>query len=184
MIYKPFLSLVTIVILLFFTSNLFSDYIKNYHEPIKSLKIIKSKSLGSGYVQRKPDPPNILTINLAEKAMKKIQLYGKERAFKLFTEKYKKFRKYNTYLFVLDMQGNVLAHTGNPNFVNTNLFNSKDFSGLYFVQDYITTIGQIDQIDYVDFFYYDTGQIYLIKYVHLERIDENCFLGCVAIEKH
>ena len=172
-------------IILFINSTyLHSDIVREEYRPFENLKLEKSGIPGSGFVQRKPDMPSALSKKLAEKAMKYIKKYGKENAINLFTKKYRKFRKYNTYLFVLDMEGNVLAHTGNTNLVNANLFDSKNFMGNHFIQDYINKIKLTGCIDYANLYYNNEGNLFLIQYIHLERIDENCFLGTVAVDNY
>ena len=172
------------VFLFIISSFLYSDIVREEYRPFENLKLEKRGIPGSGFVQSKPDTPSVLSKKLAEKAMKYITKYGKENAINLFTKKYRKFRKYNTYLFVLDMEGNVLAHTGNTNLVNANLFNTKDFMGNCFVHDYINKIKLTGCIDYANLYYNKEGNLFLIQYIHLERIDENCFLGTVAVDKY
>jgi len=175
------------IILFIISSFLYSDIVREEHkedQPIVNIKLERPGIPGSGFVQSKPDTPSTLSKKLAEKAVKYIEKYGKENAINLFTKKYRKFRKYNTYLFVLDMDGNVLAHTGNANLVDTNLFGTKDFMGNYFIQNYINKIKLTSCIDYANLFYNKKGNLFLIQYIHLELIDENCFLGTVAVDKY
>lgn len=182
---KIFIQLFVYPIFLFIISSfLYSDIVREEYRPFENLKLEKPGIPGSGFVQSKPDTPSALSKKLAEKAMKYIKKYGKEKAINLFTKKYRKFRKYNTYLFVLDMEGNILAHTGNTNLVSANLYNTKDFMGICFIHDYINKIKLTDYVDYANLYYNKEGNLFLIQYIHLERIDENCFLGTVAVDKY
>ena len=50
--------------------------------------------------------------------------------------------------------------------------------------DYINKIKLTDYVDYANLYYNKGGNLFLIQYIHLERIDENCFLGTVAYDKY
>jgi hypothetical protein len=141
-------------VLLFLSSNLYSDMKKydgsDYDLIFNRLKIEKSKNLGSGYAQRKPDPLSSLTEKLVQKGMKYIGKLGMENTISLINKKPNKFRDFKSYLFIIDVNGNVLAHSGNPFFAGKNMLTTKDSRGHLFIQEYIHKLQQIDKINYIN----------------------------------
>ena len=48
-----------------------------------------------------------------------------------------KFVSENTYVFLVDLEGHLLAHPFNPQFIGMDMTGNKDSNGKLFVQDYI-----------------------------------------------
>lgn len=144
------------------------------------LKVEKTKIPGSGYVQRKPDPLNRLTGKLVQKGMKYIVKLGLERTISLINEKPRKFRDFKTHLFIIDINGNVLAHSGNPNFAGENMLSTKDSRGHLFIQEYINSIQKYDGINYMNLLTLADDTQYIYNFVYLERIDDNLIIGAIA----
>ena len=144
------------------------------------LKVEKSKSLGSGYTQRKPDLLSSLTEKLVQKCMKYIEKLGLENTISLINKKPNKFKDFKSYLFIIDMNGNVLAHSGNPLFAGKNMLTTKDSRGCLFIQEYIYNIQQIDKINYINIVTLENYSQYIYNFVYLEKIDQNLIIGAVA----
>ncbi|MFA5807711.1 MAG: cache domain-containing protein [bacterium] len=49
-----------------------------------------------------------------------------------------KFVSKNTYVFLVDLEGHLLAHPFNPQYIGIDMTGNKDPNGKLFVQDYIT----------------------------------------------
>ena len=174
--------LIITAFLFFLSSHLYSEKKKNEndHKWIKELKVEKSKSLGSGYVQRKPDPLSSLTEKLVQKGMKYIEKLGMEDTISLINKKPNKFRDFKSYLFIIDINGNVLAHSGNPLFAGKNMLTTKDSRGCLFIQEYIHNIQQINKINYINIVTLENYSQYIYNFVYLEKIDQDLIIGAVA----
>ncbi|MEA2095773.1 MAG: cache domain-containing protein [Candidatus Cloacimonadota bacterium] len=144
------------------------------------LKVEKTGIPGSGYVQRKPDPLSVLTKKLVHKCMKYVGKLGLESTISLINEKPRKFRDFKTFLFIIDIKGNVLAHSGNPNFAGKNMYSTKDSRGFLFIQEYVNNIQQYEGINYMNLLTFADDTQYIYNFVYLERIDENLIIGAVA----
>ena len=144
------------------------------------LKVEKTKIPGSGYVQRKPDPLNKLTEKLVLKGIKYIAKLGLENTISLINEKPRKFRDFKTYLFIIDINGNILAHSGNPLFAGNNMMNTKNSIGRLFIQDYINKLHQVDQINYFNIITLEDNIPYIYNFVYLEKLNDNMIIGAVA----
>ncbi len=135
---------------------------------------------GSGYAQRKPDPLNVLTKKLVQKCKRYIVKFGLESTISLINEKPRKFRDFKTHLFIIELNGNVLAHSGNPLFAGNNMISTKNSFGRLFIQDYINKLQQIDQINYFNIITSDDNIPYIYNFVYLEKINDNMIIGAVA----
>lgn len=62
---------------------------------------------------------------------------GLDAAIKEISTKEGKFVSKNTYVYLLDMKGTLLAHPFNSKFIGKNLFDQKDTTGKLFVQEQI-----------------------------------------------
>ena len=179
------ISLLKIAAILFFlTSSLYSE-MRPYDGPefdliSYRLKVEKTKIAGSGYVQREPDPLNKLTEILVYKGMEYVDKLGLENTISLINEKPRKFKDFKTYLFIIDLNGNVLAHSGNSHFAGKNMLSTRDSRGHLFMQEYINNIQQYDGINYINFLTLADDTRYIYNFVYLERIDDNLIIGAVA----
>ena len=144
------------------------------------LKVEKTGIPGSGYVQRKPDPLNKLTEKLVLKGIKYIAKLGLENTISLINEKPRKFRDFKTHLFIIDLNGNILAHSGNPLFVGNNMMNTKNSIGRLFIQDYINKLHQVDQINYFNIITLEDNIPYIYNFVYLEKLNDNMIIGAVT----
>ncbi len=146
----------------------------------RRVRFEKTRIPGSGYVQRKPDPLNVLTKKLVLKGKKYFVKFGLERTINLINEKPRKFRDFKTHLFIIDINGNVLAHSGNPLFVGNNMMNTKNSIGRLFIQDYINKLHQVDQINYFNIITLEDNIQYIYNFVYLEKLNDNMIIGAVA----
>ena len=150
------------------------------HNWIERLKVEKSTSLGSGYAHRKPDPLSSLTEKLVQKGIKYIGKLGMENTISLINKKPNKFRDFKSYLFIIDINGNVLAHSGNPLFAGKNMLTTKDSRGSLFIQEYIHKLQKNDKIYYVNVITMEDNSQYIFNYVYLKKIDQNLIIGAIA----
>jgi len=180
------LSILQIILVLFFlTSNTYSD-LRPYDGPefdqiSPRLKEVKTGFSGSGYTQNKPDPLSRLTVKLVKKGEKYIKEMGLDSAIAIINKKPRKFRDFKTYLFIINMKGDVLAHSGNPNFAGTNMLSTRDSRGHLFIQEYVNNIQQFDGINYINILTLEDNKQYIYNFVYLERIDDNLIIGAIAI---
>jgi len=147
------------------------------------LKEAKTAIPGSGYTQNKPDPLSKLTVKLVQKGKKHIEEIGIKAAIDIINKKPRKFRDFKTYLFIIDLNGNVLAHSGNPYFANKNMLSTKDSRGHLFIQEYINNIQQYDGINYMNLLTLADDTQYIYNFVYLESLDDNLIIGAVAKPK-
>lgn len=75
--------------------------------------------------------------HLVEKGVALISSQGRQKAFAAFANPDGDFIKRDLYLFVYDMNGNVLAHGGNPALVGKSMIDSKDGNGKAFIRERI-----------------------------------------------
>jgi len=73
---------------------------------------------------------------MVEKAVAFMKANGKEKAFREFTEG-NKFKKNDLYIFVVDMNGVILAHGSNPKLVGRDMSTLKDAGGKLFIKEII-----------------------------------------------
>ncbi len=74
---------------------------------------------------------------LVEKGVALIASQGREKAYAQFADPTGPFIKRDLYLFVYDLQGNVLAHGGNPSLVGKSMRDARDANGKLFIQERI-----------------------------------------------
>ncbi len=176
--------LISIVIIFSFFSKLYSDlkpYDGEEFDLISyRLKFEKTRIPGSGYVQRKPDPLNVLTKKLVFRCKKFVVKFGLERTISLINEKPRKFRDFKTYLFIIDINGNILAHSGNSLFAGYNMINTKNSVGRLFIQDYINKLYQVDQVNYFNIITLEDNITYIYNFVYLEKLNDDIIIGAVA----
>jgi len=178
-------SFIRIATILFIISiNLFSE-MRPYEGPdfdqvSHRLKQEKSGTHGSGYVQRKPDKLNKLTENLVKKGLEYIEKNGLENTIILINNKPRKFKEFKTYLFIIDPKGNILAHSGNPNFAGKNMLTTKDSRGHLFIQEYINNSNEYGSINYMNLLTLADDTRYIYNFVCLEVLENNLIIGAVA----
>lgn len=178
------LSFLFIIIQFFHYTNLYSD-IRPYAGPdfdnlSHRLKEEKVKIRGSGYSQNKPDSFSRLTFKLVQKGKKYIKKMGLKATINFINEKPRKFREFKTHLFIMNMNGKVLAHSGNPNFAGMNMLSIKDSRGHLFIQEYIENIEEYDGISYANIITNRDNTQNIYNYVYLKTLGENLIIGAVA----
>ncbi len=175
---------IQIIIQFFLTTNLYSEcrpYEGSDFDNISHrLKEEKVKIRGSGYTQNKPDSFSTLTVKLVQKGKKYIKKMGLKTAIDFINNKPRKFREFKTHLFIMNINGNVLAHSGNPNFTGMNMLSTKDSRGHLFVQEYLDNISELDGINYMNLKTLADDTRYIYNYVYLVRIDDDLIIGAVA----
>jgi signal transduction histidine kinase len=73
---------------------------------------------------------------MVEKAAAFMKANGKDKAFREFTEG-TTFKKNDLYIFVVDMNGVILAHGSNPKLVGKDMSSLKDAGGKLFIKEII-----------------------------------------------
>jgi cytochrome c len=73
--------------------------------------------------------------SMVDKAVTLMSSQGNDKAFTVFNENPGPFVDRDLYVFVLDLDGNVLAHGGNKAMLGKSLINLKDSTGRAFVQE-------------------------------------------------
>ncbi len=76
---------------------------------------------------------------LAEKSVQLIQAQGNDKAYQAFNDPGAGFVDRDLYVFVIDLQGNVLAHGANKALIGKSLIGLKDADGKTFVQSMVET---------------------------------------------
>lgn len=88
--------------------------------------------IGCSYVPGTADEAKAMV----EKAAAFLKANGKEKAFREFTEG-SAFKKNDIYIFVVDLNGVILAHGSNPKLVGKDMSNLKDAGGKLFIKEII-----------------------------------------------
>ncbi|MBC8385561.1 MAG: cache domain-containing protein [Candidatus Cloacimonetes bacterium] len=175
------------ILLLVFGVNLFAGLNNNtQHFQTPDLGTTnKSKGSISSFRQRdeglgKPSEAKSM-VYTAENYLK---LNGKEKAFSQFMNRNSKFFYKDLYIFVIDMEGNVLAHGTDHALLGKNLRNLKDSTGKLFVQEFLKMMSKADS-GWTEYKWrnYETHEIET-KLTFLKKIDDNCFIGCGAYSQN
>ena len=105
-----------------------------------------------------------------------------EKAFLDFREKEGQFQFKDLYLFVIDMDGNVLFHGGEEALIGTNVIDLKDSAGKFFIKDFIELMKETNN-GWKEYYWrnYETQKVEM-KLTYLKRINENIFIGCGAYQ--
>lgn len=74
---------------------------------------------------------------MVKKAVQFLDQNGQEKAFAAFNDTKGQFVDRDLYVFVLDMEGKVLAHGANAKLIGMNLMNVKDTDGKQFIKDLV-----------------------------------------------
>lgn len=151
------------------------------HQPDKSTGI--SKTENKNLTKNNPESENLRATpadarKLIDLAFEYLDKYGKSTAYKEFNDISGEFCFKDTYIFAIDMEGNVLAHGGDLELVGTNQFYLKDSVGRYFIQEFIKLIKEKDE-GWIEYKWrnYETFEIES-KLTLLKRYDSKIFLGC------
>jgi len=77
-------------------------------------------------------------VTLVKEAAKLINEQGFDAAVAEINNKKGKFVTKNTYVFLMDLDGHLLAHPFNPQYIGKSLFEQKDTNGKLYIQESIT----------------------------------------------
>ncbi|MBN1949088.1 MAG: cache domain-containing protein, partial [Candidatus Cloacimonetes bacterium] len=82
------------------------------------------------------------------------------------------------YIFLIDMEGNVLAHGGDVSLAGTNQLNLRDSVGRYFIREFIDLMRNSSQ-GWLEYKWrnYQTHEIET-KMSYLQKVNEQLFIGC------
>lgn len=171
---------VLIIFIIQFSVCIFSESIYVPPREFDNTPAKIEKSSGSFYVQNKPDTPYQRTTKLASKVKKFLRKYDTETFCNLCRKKPKKFTKHKTFMMIIDESGNILAHSGNSNFMNRNLLKTRDFAGNFFIEDYLNRIKIKKMDDYSKYYFSENNQLQLIQWIHLEKLENNKLLATIC----
>lgn len=119
---------------------------------------------------------------MVEDAVDYMQKVDHEKAFLDFRKKEGRFRIKDLYLFVIDMDGNVLCHGGEEALIGTNVIDLKDSAGKYFIKEFIKLMKDSNN-GWKEYYWrnYETQKVE-IKLTYLKKFNENIFIGCGAYQ--
>ena len=105
-----------------------------------------------------------------------------EKAFLEFGEKEGRFHIKDLYLFVIDMDGNVLFHGGEESLIGKNMIDLKDSAGKYFIKDFIKLMEESNN-GWKEYYWrnYETQKVEM-KITYLKKYNDNIFIGCGAYQ--
>jgi len=141
-------------------------------------KIEQNNSTSSNSEYKDPVATPEDAKKLVKEAIEYLDMYGKSKAFEEFSNKSGKFCYKDTYIFAIDMNGNVLAHGGDTELIGTNQYKLKDSVGKYFIQEFIILMNEKDT-GWIEYKWrnYESFEIES-KLTYLKKYDNNLFLGC------
>ena len=76
-------------------------------------------------------------IKMVDKTVELIVSEGQEKAFKQISDPKGGFVDRDLYVYVVDMQGNILAHSGDQTMIGKNMIDVRDMDGKAFIRDLI-----------------------------------------------
>ncbi len=119
---------------------------------------------------------------MVEDAIIYMQVGDLENAFLDFRKKEGRFQFKDLYLFVIDMDGNVLCHGGEEDLIGTNVIDLKDSAGKYFIKDFIKLMEESDN-GWKEYYWrnYETQKVEM-KLTYLKKFNDNIFVGCGAYQ--
>jgi signal transduction histidine kinase len=108
---------------------------------------------------------------LVEKAKIFLQTVGKEIAFAEISKPTGAFVKDEKYLFVLDLNGIMLAHGENADFVGLDFNSVKDLEGRNFIREILETANEkgYGTVEYI--WFHPLSRRYENKVVYFEKVD-------------
>ena len=119
---------------------------------------------------------------MVEDAIDYMQEVVFEKAFVNFGKRDGRFHIKDLYLFVIDMDGNVLFHGGEEALIGKNMIDLKDSAGKYFIKDFIKLMEESNS-GWKEYYWrnYETQKVEM-KLTYLKRFNENIFIGCGAYQ--
>lgn len=79
-------------------------------------------------------------IKMAQKAKDYLLAKGNDKAFAQFNNPKGQFKNKSLYIWIVDYQGKVMAHGGNPALVGQSLIELRDTDGKYFIKESIKIV--------------------------------------------
>ena len=108
---------------------------------------------------------------------------GRDIALAEFTNSKGPFVKEDMYIFVLDTQGNMLAHGVNEKYIGQNFMNIKDSDGKDFVREIVNSANTIGS-GFADYKWYNpVTKESKPKSVYFEKADDLIICSGIYIEK-
>ncbi len=119
---------------------------------------------------------------MVEDAIQFMQVTELEKAFLDFRNKEGRFQFKDLYLFVIDMDGNVLCHGGEEALNGKNVIDLKDSAGKYFIKDFIELMEESNN-GWKEYYWrnYETQKVEM-KLTYLKKFNSNIFVGCGAYQ--
>ena len=119
---------------------------------------------------------------MVEDAINYMQDAKIEDALLDFKKKEGHFHLKDLYLFVFDMDGNVLSHGAEEALIGKNMIDLKDSAGKYFVKDFIKLMKESNN-GWIEYYWrnYETQKVEM-KLTYLKKFNENIFIGCGAYQ--
>ena len=155
------------------------------NESIKEKILEQSTYSGSALASREDRIPYGSPIEakvLVENAINYMQEVDIEKVFIDFRNKGGEFHLKDLYIFVFDMDGNVLSHGAEEALIGKNLIDLKDSAGKYFIKDFIKLMKESNS-GWKEYYWrnYETQKVEM-KLTYLKKFNENIFIGCGAYQ--
>jgi len=167
-----------IIMTCFFANSILADM---SHQPGSSNEISKTESNNNSSntpIEKSPVATPEDAKKLVTDAIEYLNTHDRTDAYNAFNSKSGKFCCKDTYIFAIDMTGNVLAHGGDSDLIGTNQYLLKDSVGKYFIQEFIVLMTEKDE-GWMEYKWrnYESFEIES-KLTYLKKYDNNLFLGC------
>ena len=119
---------------------------------------------------------------MVENAINYTQEVDLENALLDFRKKEGRFHFKDLYIFVLDMDGNVLSHGGEEALIGKNMIDLKDSAGKYFIKKFIKLMEESND-GWTEYYWrnYETQKVEM-NLTYLKKFNENIFFGCGAYQ--
>ncbi|MCF7858729.1 MAG: cache domain-containing protein [Candidatus Cloacimonetes bacterium] len=105
-----------------------------------------------------------------------------EKAFSEFNQQNGNFHHKDLYIFVFDMDGNMISHGAEESLIGKNLIDLKDSAGKYFVKDFLELMSKSDN-GWIEYYWrnYENQKVEM-KLTYLKKFNKNLFVGCGAYQ--
>lgn len=118
-----------------------------------------------------------IIMSLLQEAVHFVKEHGEDDAFKVFNDPRGPFSKNNTYVFVLDFKGNMLAHGNNADLIGKNHYDLKDSKGHSVVRAIIER-GRYGEGTWVNYLWKNpTTQTEECKSSYVTTVDKKFIIG-------
>ena len=155
------------------------------NESIKEKLLEQSTYSGSSLASREDQIPYgspLEAKTLVEDAIQFMKVTELKKASLDFRNKEGRFQLKDLYLFVIDMDGNVLCHGGEEALNGKNVIDLKDSAGKYFIKDFIELMKEKNN-GWKEYYWrnYETQKVEM-KLTYLKKFNKNIFIGCGAYQ--